>query len=74
MKIFPPDNLLQNDRNPDTPLIVDIGGSIGTDAIEFRRRYPDQPGRVVLQDLAAVIASARESNEELTNRVAEIPG
>ena len=61
MKIFPPDNLLQDARSPDAPLMVDIGGGIGTDAIEFRRRYPDQPGRVVLQDLATVVASARDS-------------
>ena len=35
--------------------IVDIGGSIGHDLAEFARKHPDAPGRLVLQDLPAVL-------------------
>ena len=68
MDVFPPDHLLQDFKEPSAPLLVDIGGSIGADVVEFRRRYPHLPGRVVLQDLPAVIDSARE-NEEVLSQV-----
>lgn len=42
----------------DRPLYVNIGGNIGHQCAEFRDRYPDLPGRVVLQDLAHSIAAA----------------
>jgi len=41
-------------------LLVDIGGSIGHDIDEFRRKYPDVPGRLVLQDLPVVIGQIGE--------------
>lgn len=37
-------------------LLVDIGGGLGHDLAEFRRKHPRAPGRLVLQDLAVVIA------------------
>lgn len=39
-------------------LLVDIGGGTGRDIIEFRQRYPDVKGRLVLQDLQSVIDEA----------------
>ncbi|KAI1499972.1 S-adenosyl-L-methionine-dependent methyltransferase [Biscogniauxia marginata] len=38
-----------------TVLFVDIGGSKGHQSIALRRRYPNLPGRVILQDLPHVI-------------------
>ncbi|KAH8892452.1 S-adenosyl-L-methionine-dependent methyltransferase [Thozetella sp. PMI_491] len=43
------------DTGPDTPFLVDIGGSIGHDLVEFRTYHPNHPGKLVLQDLPAVI-------------------
>ena len=67
--MFPPGELLQGQRESDVALLVDIGGGIGTDVVEFRRRYPNVPGKVVLQELPAVIDSAKESDIRLVNQV-----
>ncbi|KAK5175023.1 uncharacterized protein LTR77_000159 [Saxophila tyrrhenica] len=39
----------------DDVLLVDVGGSLGHDIDEFARKYPDSPGRLVLEDLPAVV-------------------
>ncbi|GAP85020.2 putative sterigmatocystin 8-o-methyltransferase protein [Rosellinia necatrix] len=44
----------------DTPVFVDVGGSRGHQCAALRRRHPALPGRVVLQDLPASVARARE--------------
>lgn len=36
-------------------LLTDVGGSFGHDLEEFHRKFPAAPGRLVLQDLPAVI-------------------
>jgi hypothetical protein len=43
----------------DDALLVDVGGSVGHDLSEFRRKWSDAPGRLVLQDLPDVIAQAK---------------
>lgn len=43
----------------DDVLIVDMGGSMGHDLSEFRRKWRDLPGRLVLQDLPAVVEQAK---------------
>ncbi|CAG8075316.1 unnamed protein product [Penicillium nalgiovense] len=43
----------------DDVLVVDVGGSVGHDLSEFRRKWSDAPGRLVLQDLPDVIAQAK---------------
>jgi hypothetical protein len=40
-------------------LLVDVGGSMGHDLSEFRRKWPGAPGRFVLQDLPDVVTQAR---------------
>lgn len=40
-------------------LLVDIGGGTGRDIVGFHKQFPDIPGRLVLQDLPAVIADAK---------------
>lgn len=39
-------------------IYVNIGGGIGHQCAQFRERYPDLPGRVILQDLPHSIAQA----------------
>ncbi|KAL8996039.1 MAG: hypothetical protein Q9169_004351 [Polycauliona sp. 2 TL-2023] len=43
-----------------TILFVDIGGSRGQQSIALKERYPSLPGRIVVQDLAEVVAEAAE--------------
>jgi hypothetical protein len=45
-------------------LLVDVGGGVGHDLAEFRRKWPGVPGRLVLQDLGDVIEQARVMNRE----------
>jgi hypothetical protein len=55
------DVLLKGAENDsDSTLLVDIAGGEGHDIAEFYRRYPDAPGRLVLQDLPPVIDSIKE--------------
>jgi hypothetical protein len=43
------------DDAEDAVLLVDIGGGLGHDLAEFRRKHPHAPGRLILQDVPAVI-------------------
>ena len=69
MDVFRPDELIQGQKGSDVPLLVDIGGGLGTDVMEFRRRYPNVPGKVVLQELPAVVESTKESETRLVDLV-----
>ncbi|KAI1377949.1 O-methyl transferase B [Hypoxylon crocopeplum] len=44
--------------DPERPLYVNIGGGIGHQCAQFREKYPDIPGRVILQDLPDTVARA----------------
>lgn len=44
----------------DDVLFVDVGGSIGQQCEALKKRYPDLPGRVVLQDRPEVLGKALE--------------
>ncbi|PLN81874.1 S-adenosyl-L-methionine-dependent methyltransferase [Aspergillus taichungensis] len=46
----------------DAVFLVDVGGNQGHDLVRFRKRFPSLPGRVVLQDLPKVVASAAVSS------------
>ncbi|KAI0114297.1 S-adenosyl-L-methionine-dependent methyltransferase [Nemania sp. FL0031] len=52
-------------KDANAPLLVDIGGGEGHDIAEFHKRYPDAPGRLILQDTPPVI----DSIENLTPKV-----
>lgn len=41
----------------DAVLLVDVGGNHGHDLQRFYNRYPDAPGRLILQDLPSVVSS-----------------
>jgi hypothetical protein len=48
----------------DDVLLVDVGGGVGHDLAEFRRKWPGVKGRLVLQDLGEVIEQAKAMNRE----------
>ncbi|KAH8432816.1 putative O-methyltransferase [Aspergillus melleus] len=48
--------------NKDDVLLVDMGGGTGHDLSEFRGKWPQIPGRAVLQDLPEVIQQANSMN------------
>ncbi|KAE8166769.1 S-adenosyl-L-methionine-dependent methyltransferase [Aspergillus tamarii] len=60
---FPiPDQILANaHKGSNGPLLVDIGGGRGHDLLGFKQRFPDAPGRLVLEDLPAVIEDAQSA-------------
>ncbi|KAJ5789596.1 O-methyltransferase family 2 [Penicillium psychrosexuale] len=47
------------DVTQDDVLLVDVGGSLGHDISEFKRKWPDAPGRLVIEDLPDVVAQAK---------------
>lgn len=44
----------------DAPFIVDVGGSIGHDLMEFKKKWPSYPGQLILQDLPEVVKETRK--------------
>ncbi|KAI0139125.1 S-adenosyl-L-methionine-dependent methyltransferase [Hypoxylon sp. NC0597] len=44
--------------SPERPVYVNIGGGIGHQCAQFKEKYPNVPGRVVLQDLPHSIEKA----------------
>ena len=56
------ENLVRDARMEDTDVfLVDIGGGKDHDLQELCRKHPNLPGRLVLQDLPAVIEEAKTS-------------
>ena len=47
--------------NPLEPVLVNVGGSIGHQCAEFKARYPEIRGRVILQDLQHSIDQALQT-------------
>jgi demethylsterigmatocystin 6-O-methyltransferase len=41
--------------DPNSVILVDVGGNIGHEILEIKRRYPSIPGRAILQDLPSTI-------------------
>ncbi|KAJ5180607.1 S-adenosyl-L-methionine-dependent methyltransferase [Penicillium capsulatum] len=41
--------------SPDRVRLVDVGGGLGHDVTGFKERFPDMPGRLVVEDLPVVI-------------------
>lgn len=42
------------------PLLVDVAGGLGHDLIAFKQKFPNMPGKFVLQDLSMVIENAKD--------------
>ncbi|KAJ2902791.1 hypothetical protein MKZ38_000072 [Zalerion maritima] len=49
----------------DPVMLVDIGGSHGHDVDEFRRKWPEVPGRLIVQDLPPVIGAIDELDAKI---------
>lgn len=64
---FPVQDKLLNgaDTTPGATLLVDVGGGLGHDIREFLSKYPDTPGRLVLQDLPVVISQIEELDQRI---------
>ncbi|KAJ5730335.1 uncharacterized protein N7483_004843 [Penicillium malachiteum] len=54
LKLIPVEEFLSG-ADPELPLVVDIGGSLGHDLDKFRLAYPDTASKLYLQDLPEVI-------------------
>ncbi|WYZ37033.1 hypothetical protein EsH8_II_000539 [Colletotrichum jinshuiense] len=54
------------DQNPEAPFLVNIGGSIGHDIMEFHRHHPNVPRKLILQDLPVVIGQINELDAAIT--------
>lgn len=46
-------------------LLVDVGGSFGHDLSDFRQKWPNVPGRLVLQDLPEVVISVKDMDHSI---------
>ncbi|KAB8223103.1 O-methyltransferase-domain-containing protein [Aspergillus novoparasiticus] len=58
-------NLLHGFRNqPDDVLLVDVGGGEGHYLHAFNDKYPDAPGRRILQDLPQVISTINKTSKD----------
>ncbi|KAK2022880.1 O-methyltransferase [Colletotrichum zoysiae] len=67
--IYPSDALV-DEADPQLPLLVDVGGSIGQDVQNFLEAHPGTASRVYLEDLPAVIA---DENSTLVHGVNKVP-
>lgn len=58
MDAFPVEESLGKDARDEQAAImfVDIGGGMGQEAIALKKRFPDLPGRFVVQDLPQIVA------------------
>jgi hypothetical protein len=45
----------------DGPLIIDIGGGVGHDLIAFKKKFPQLPGKLVLEDLPQVVDKVKDT-------------
>ena len=52
---------LERSIAPDRATFVDVGGALGHMCLALKERYPDLPGRVILQDVPQTIDSVPES-------------
>lgn len=60
LDVFPFQEELGQNTSADVPLFLDIGGANGHQCVLLKQRFPQLPGRVVLQDTEQVISNAPE--------------
>lgn len=63
LTVYPVREEAANLTDPERALYVNIGGGIGHQCAQFRDKYPDLPGRVILQDLPGTVAQALSTPE-----------
>jgi demethylsterigmatocystin 6-O-methyltransferase len=47
---------------PEKAVLVDVGGGFGQQAVEFKTKFPNLPGRLVVQDIPGTLAGAKPIN------------
>ncbi len=64
---FPAENLVRKGVNNDVAsvLMVDVGGGRGHELEDFRKRYPDMAGRLILEDLPETINDIARLDESM---------
>ncbi|MCJ1463901.1 hypothetical protein MMC07_002510 [Pseudocyphellaria aurata] len=50
-------------ESPSTPLLIDVAGGLGHDLVAFKQKFPNMPGKFILQDLPVVIDNAKDLPE-----------
>ena len=50
------------DRGRDAVMAVDIGGGLGHEMLSLKKKFPNLPGKLIVQDLPRVIASIQDPN------------
>ncbi|KAI0977487.1 S-adenosyl-L-methionine-dependent methyltransferase [Xylaria arbuscula] len=69
LDIFPHETLIEPDAGkPETPVLVDVGGSIGHDIEKFREAHPETACRLYLEERPEVLE--RATCGELINKLA----
>jgi hypothetical protein len=63
LETFPFEEYAKN-TTADTPLFVDIGSSAGHQSIALKKKFPNIPGRIILQDLPQVIKNLQVNPPE----------
>lgn len=60
--VYPVERLLDGAISscPEAVFLVDIGGNQGHDLSKFHTRYPEVPGRLILQDLPKIVSGAQK--------------
>ena len=57
--IYPTEQILSEIAGNEDTILVDVGGSIGHDAVKLVKKHPETAGHVIVQDRDPVIASAQ---------------
>ena len=64
--IYPAVEKFKDFRNSaDAVLMVDIGGGPGQELVRFKQAHPDQPGRLILEDLALTLRRHEDLPKEI---------
>jgi len=59
-EVYDTTELFSQPHDPNSPVLVDIGGAHGLDISRFNKKHPDLPkGALILQDLPAVLEMAK---------------
>ncbi|KJZ74378.1 hypothetical protein HIM_06188 [Hirsutella minnesotensis 3608] len=58
LSVYPVTEETKDWTDTERPLYVNVGGGIGHQCAEFKGKYPDIPGRVIVQDLPHIIEHA----------------
>lgn len=53
--VYPVNEKLTTNMDPERALFVDVGGGYGTQDIAFQKQYPDLPGKVIIEDLPEAV-------------------